>query len=43
MELNKPVCWLVLTGISASRRDQPSEFMESRKDDEAMMCVGMVW
>ena len=26
----------VLTGMSASRRDQPNEFMESRKDAEAM-------
>lgn len=27
----------VLTGMSASRRDQPIEFRESRKDVEAMI------
>ena len=26
----------VLTGMSGSRRDQPIEFRESRKEDEAM-------
>lgn len=28
----------VLTGMSASLLDHPSEFMESLKDDEAMPC-----
>jgi hypothetical protein len=27
----------VLTGISGSRRDQPSEFMDSRKDADAIV------
>lgn len=38
MEDSRPDCWFVLTGTSASRRDQPSEFMDSRKDDDAILC-----
>lgn len=34
----KPVCLEVLTGSSAAR-DQPSEFIESRNDEEAMVAV----
>jgi hypothetical protein len=32
----RPVRWLVLAGTSAWR-DQPSEFMESRKEADAMV------
>lgn len=34
----RPVCLDVLTGSSGAR-DQPSEFIESRKDEEAMVAV----
>jgi len=36
-----PVCRDVFTGMSASRRDHPSELMESRKDAEAMASFGL--
>ena len=31
----------VLAGASASRRDQPMEFKESRKDEEAMFAFDL--
>lgn len=31
---------VVVTGMSGSRRDQPMEFIESRKDVEAMIECG---
>lgn len=37
MEESKPDCWFVLTGISGSRRDQPSEFMDSRNEADAIV------
>jgi hypothetical protein len=37
MEDKSPVCCDVLTGTSA-RRDHPNEFMESLKDEEAIVC-----
>lgn len=38
MDDSRPDRWLVLTGKSGSRRDQPSEFIDSRKDADAMFC-----
>ena len=37
MDERRPLCCAVLTGTSASRRDQPRELMESLKDEEAML------
>jgi hypothetical protein len=36
MDDSSPLCWDVLTGRSSSRRDQPSELIESRKELDAI-------
>jgi len=38
MDESRPVCWEVSTGTSALR-DQPSEFIESLNEEDAMISV----
>jgi hypothetical protein len=39
---SRPLCCDVFTGMSASLRLQPSEFIDSRNDAEAMMSTGRI-